>query len=146
MVRNTASLIGNKAYQILYYAKPENYSNYLPTIQRMIDSFQILNPIQNFLTYQNSTLGITMQYPSNWKKQLPNTAGAVAGFRSPQSASLIIITGSVPPNTTLAEENVTRINVLKRLYPGTFNLTEANSISLGGSPAEKLVYTVREKQ
>ena len=34
-------LKGNKLYDILYTAEPEKYDKLLPTIQKMIDSFQI---------------------------------------------------------------------------------------------------------
>ena len=33
---------GDRAYIISYTAEPENYSYYLPTVQKMIDSFEIL--------------------------------------------------------------------------------------------------------
>jgi eukaryotic-like serine/threonine-protein kinase len=36
------TLKGDKAYLITYKAEPEKYSKYLPTIQKMIDSFQII--------------------------------------------------------------------------------------------------------
>ena len=36
------TLKGDKAYLITYKAEPETYSKYLPTIQKMIDSFQII--------------------------------------------------------------------------------------------------------
>jgi eukaryotic-like serine/threonine-protein kinase len=33
---------GDRVYMISYTAEPENYSYYLPTVQKMIDSFEIL--------------------------------------------------------------------------------------------------------
>jgi serine/threonine-protein kinase len=36
------TLKGDKAYLITYKAEPEIYSKYLPTVQKMIDSFQII--------------------------------------------------------------------------------------------------------
>ena len=35
------AIIGNKAYSITYTAEEKQYSDYLPTIQKMIDSFQL---------------------------------------------------------------------------------------------------------
>ena len=35
------TIIGNKVYYIEYIAEEKKYSNYLPTIQRMINSLQI---------------------------------------------------------------------------------------------------------
>ena len=37
------ALKGDKVYIISYTAEPEKYSYYLPTVQKMIDSFEILN-------------------------------------------------------------------------------------------------------
>jgi eukaryotic-like serine/threonine-protein kinase len=34
---------GDRVYMISYTAEPEKYSYYLPTVQKMIDSFEILN-------------------------------------------------------------------------------------------------------
>ncbi|MGB6673566.1 MAG: hypothetical protein WBE34_14135, partial [Candidatus Nitrosopolaris sp.] len=68
-------LSGVKKYEMTYYiAKQTKLSSYLPTIQKMIDSFEINIGITNssgnsFLTYQNnSTLGIKIQYPANWQR------------------------------------------------------------------------------
>lgn len=36
------TLIDSKAYIITYKAEPKNYTKYLPTIIKMIDSFQIV--------------------------------------------------------------------------------------------------------
>jgi hypothetical protein len=35
------TIIGDKVYFVTYYAEEEQYSNYLPTIEKMIDSFQL---------------------------------------------------------------------------------------------------------
>ena len=35
------TIIGDKVYYIEYIAEEEKYSNYLPTIQMMINSFEI---------------------------------------------------------------------------------------------------------
>jgi hypothetical protein len=68
-------LSGVKKYEITYYiAQQAKLSSYLPTIQKMIDSFEINIGITNssgnsFLTYENnSTLGIKIQYPANWQR------------------------------------------------------------------------------
>jgi eukaryotic-like serine/threonine-protein kinase len=36
-----STIIGNKAYSVTYTAEEKRYSDYLPTIQKMIDSFQL---------------------------------------------------------------------------------------------------------
>jgi hypothetical protein len=68
-------LSGVKKYEITYYiAKQTQLSSYLPTIKKMVDSFEINIGITNssgnaFLTYENnSTLGIKILYPANWQR------------------------------------------------------------------------------
>jgi hypothetical protein len=68
-------LSGVKKYEMTYYiAKQTKLSSYLPTIQKMIGSFEINIGITNssgnsFLTYENnSTLGIKIHYPANWQR------------------------------------------------------------------------------
>jgi serine/threonine-protein kinase len=36
------TVIGNKAILITYKAEPDKFSSYLPTIERMIDSFKVI--------------------------------------------------------------------------------------------------------
>lgn len=91
-------LSGNKKYEITYYiteaGKP---SSYLPTIQRMIDSFEIkidmtssaINETtrnNSFLTYENnSKLGIKIQYPSSWERLEYDDEGVL--FLSPSESN-----------------------------------------------------------
>lgn len=51
------TLKNNKAYVITYAAESSNYDRYLPTIQKMLDSFQIMNqaPNANGVTSHNVT-------------------------------------------------------------------------------------------
>ncbi|MGC1135831.1 MAG: hypothetical protein WA941_23605 [Nitrososphaeraceae archaeon] len=92
------SKIGGSVYVLFYSAMPDKYSQYLPTIQKMIDSFQVIEsttaPLSNFFTYENPTVGIRMQYPGDWQDQYfaPKwiTPSQEFGYRvefiSPQSA------------------------------------------------------------
>jgi hypothetical protein len=55
----------DKIFKIQYFAEASKYNNYLPIVQKMIDSFGFNNPI---LKYENPRLGIKMLYPYNWGK------------------------------------------------------------------------------
>ena len=55
----------DKIFKIQYFAEASKYNNYLPVVQKMIDSFEFNNPI---LKYENPRLGIKMLYPYNWGK------------------------------------------------------------------------------
>ena len=63
----------DKTYSINYVAEPTKYNNYLPIIKKMINSFEImvqdeLTAKPDFQTYNNSTYGVAIQYPSSWIK------------------------------------------------------------------------------
>jgi hypothetical protein len=71
------SINNDKVYFFSYHAEPSRYSDFLPTIQNIIESFKvepmalnvslIENETPGFLTYHNATHGINIQYPSSWK-------------------------------------------------------------------------------
>jgi hypothetical protein len=101
----------------------------------------------NFLTYQNSTYGISVQHPSNWIKEENHnltSAGRIVKFSSPQGASpttLNIIGGNrLSSNMSLEQFSAASINNLRQSFP-RFNLLESSSTTLGGFPAHRVVYT-----
>ena len=75
-VMEIGTIINGSVYQATYSTSPDRFSQNLPTIQKMLDTLEIIptnqppsSPSVNdveFLTYENSTFGIRMQYPSNW--------------------------------------------------------------------------------
>ena len=106
----------------------------------------------NLLTYQNSSAGIKLQYPSNWVKQengtRQDTQTDLVTFTPPtinSNASLDItvddITDSV--GTTLAQYASDEIGSLKQQFANNdFKLIESkSSIILAGLPAYRIVYT-----
>ncbi len=101
----------------------------------------------NFLTYQNSTYGISVQHPSNWIKEENHNStspGHIVKFSSPQGtppATVNIIGGNrLPLNVSLEEFSAASINNLRQSFP-RFNLLESSSTTLGGFPAHRVVYT-----
>ena len=101
----------------------------------------------NFLTYQNSTYGISVQHPSNWIKEENHNStspGHIVKFSSPQGtppATVNIIGGNrLPLNMSLEEFSAASINNLRQSFP-LFNLLESSSTTLGGFPAHRVVYT-----
>jgi hypothetical protein len=100
----------------------------------------------NFLTYQNSSYGISVQHPSNWIGEENHNAtspGRIVKFSSPQGtppATLNIIGGNrLPLNMSLEQFSAASINNLRQSLP-LFNLLESSSTTLGGFPAHKVVY------
>src|SRR6266571_1655483 len=103
--------------------------------------------VSNFLTYQNSTYGISVQHPSNWiteENHNLTSAGRIVKFSSPPGnphATLNIIGGNrLPSNMSLEQFSAASINNLRQSFP-RFNLLESSSNTLGGFPAHTVVYT-----
>ena len=106
----------------------------------------------NLLTYQNSTSGIKLQYPSNWVKQengtRQDTQTDLVTFTPPtinSNASLDITVDDITDSlgTTLAQYGSDEIGSLKQQFASNdFKLIESkSSIILAGLPAYRIVYT-----
>jgi len=102
----------------------------------------------NFVSYQDATLGIKFQYPENWKKILHYSANnSRIEFISPLQSQFEIF----PPSFVVSVSNTTDNLTLDRLSKiiiekgrqsmMDFNLLQSNITEVGGSPAQKLIYT-----
>jgi hypothetical protein len=110
-----------------------------------------------FLTYENYTYAIRIQYPFDWEILEPSQRGnsslnIIVVFRSPPENSsdtkvetLLIQVGNLPfENIPLDEVVSASINNLKQSLID-FELVELNATTLSGNnPAHKVVYTNRE--
>jgi serine/threonine-protein kinase len=110
----------------------------------------------DFLTYENYTYAIRIQYPSDWERlefnQRGNSVNVVVIFRSPPENSsdtklenLLIQVGNLPfENIPLDEVISANINNLKQSLID-FELIELNATTLSGNnPAYKVIYTNSE--
>lgn len=143
-----------RLYLIRYFAPVEKYSTYMLPIQKIIDSFELLNVnpqssnttlaggarnlTQSFLMYQNSTYGISIQYPSDWQKEQISNGTAIR-FHSPGSSILSILPPTLLHNTTLADYSTALTNSLKRIM----NFTSSEVSSIAGNPAYKIVFSAK---
>ena len=146
---------GNEAYVIEYISAASKYPSYLPIAQKMVDSFDIINTntaasmpsninqTQSFLTYTNSTYGIKIQYPSDWKIEHPRNPTIVVRFHSPTVSVLGIEIENLPPNTKLVEKEAAVINLLSKAFAG-FKLIGSIPAVLADNAAERIVYTVTQ--
>jgi hypothetical protein len=154
-------LSGIKKYEITYYiSEAEKPSSYLPTIYRMIDSFEIRIDISNsatngttrnnsFLTYENnSTLGIKIQYPVNWERLEYDDEGVL--FLSPSESNsdkfLESFSIRVTPsnNTSLSELAKESIDNYGQQFIH-FQLIGSKAITFYGKSAYLLNYTFTDK-
>ena len=108
----------------------------------------------SFLTYENATYGIKMQYPSNWLEGAGNSSTnnryeVVAAFFSPLESSSdryqecvqIVIDNSIGLDVNLAEYMIEKIELTRESYLD-FDLLGSNTINvaLAGNPAYILLY------
>ncbi len=154
-------LSGIKKYEITYYiTEAEKSSSYLPTIYRMIDSFEIKIDMSNsaindttrnnsFLTYENnSTLGIKIQYPSGWERLEYDDEGVL--FLSPSESNsdkfLESFSIKVTPsnNMSLSELAKESIDNYGQQFIH-FQLIGSKAITINGIPAYLLKYTFTDK-
>jgi hypothetical protein len=65
-VREIGMMLGDdRIFKIQYFADALKYSNYLPVVQKIVDTFESNIPI---LKYENTKSGIKLLYPYNWGK------------------------------------------------------------------------------
>jgi hypothetical protein len=99
----------------------------------------------NFLTYENSNLGIKIQYPSNWTK-IENITNGFVQFFSPKKSFMDPYTESLSiflsnsQDMSLDQYVGYNIDSIKNRVP-EFKITESSSTILAGNQAQKIVYT-----
>jgi hypothetical protein len=106
---------------------------------------------KSFLTYQNnSTLGIKIQYPSNWKTQQLDGVGVV--FISPPETNsdrflekLTIAFFPLTNNTSVNELANGATNNYKKHYTD-FQLMESKIIAFKSNPAYSIVYSYTDQE
>ncbi len=148
-------LSGVKKYEMTYYiAKQTELSSYLPTIQKMIDSFEINIGIPNssgnsFLTYENnSTLGVKIQYPANWERiESEDDAHGVLFLSPSESNSDRFLESFSISSSSLFNSNNNSVDELARRaisehieHLPDFQLVYTKLITVKDNPAYLLVY------
>lgn len=137
--------------------KERRSSNILLSPEQGDDSSNRTTNNNTFLTYENSNLGIKIQYPFSWVSM--DLEGRIEGTfdvvlvpllgKSAAPSSAYINVARLPfssqnnnnNNITLDEFSAKRIDSLKQSLPN-LNIIESNSTAtFGGNPAHKLVYT-----
>jgi hypothetical protein len=166
MYLQIGTIIAGKVYYIYFSAPEQEFSQYLPTIEKMIDSVKIVptdkppappsvNKAVKFLTYENSTLGIRKQYPSDSKLEVPENISYGVGFALPdeESPDLFYDTLSVEViPLPYAVSGSAFIDVYVPIWVSgakgnltNFDLTKSKVTTLDDSPGQKLEYTYTDK-
>lgn len=95
----------------------------------------------NFYTYENSTFGIRIQYPSDWKK-VEDDRGV--WFRTTNESVNLRVESLAYLNRTLDNLTKRQINLTAQQFPGR-SIVELNSVTLRHNyPGIKIVFTYPE--
>ena len=95
-----------------------------------------------FLTYQNPVLGITIEYPSEWKKIEGNN---IVGFFSFGRAQVYLLILNSTLNYSLDKYSNLTLNIFENTKPD-FHLNESGPALLAGINANYITYTYRNPQ
>jgi YVTN family beta-propeller protein len=136
-----------KVYQIKFFSMSNKFDNYLPIVQKMIESFKIIDFLPsesiNFKMFKSSDIGIKIKYPYDWQIILEKS---IIFFNTPLEKKCSTCTQTLsinilPSNNNMLHERVSsQINYFRQTYPH-MKLIESNATTIGGNPAYKVVYT-----
>ena len=149
-------LNNSKAYVITFGSEESKYDDYLPQVQKIMDSLKITGgsddpQIQRDLIFDDPTFGVKMQYPSSWTKaQLGQPSrsnvdlvGAFLHQDNRNISSLSRIGLAVQPlrsqDVKLDEYTSNQLKAIKRV-----NATgiEDKGTTIAGIPAHNAVFTI----
>jgi hypothetical protein len=109
---------------------------------RAIGSVQIVNSSTNFLKYDNSSFGMSIDYPTGWNKIEDNTG---SWFRNSNESVNVRIEKLPSQNKTIDELTKNQINLTKNQFPGQVYV-ESNATTIGNNyTAHKIVFTFPEE-
>lgn len=95
----------------------------------------------NFSTYENASLGVKIQYPSDWKK-IEDSRGS--WFRNMNESVNLRIESLPFLNGSLDELGIRQINLTEQQFPGQ-NLIESNETTIGNKyAAHRILFTYPE--
>jgi len=136
----------NIAYSIIFTSEEEKFSEYVQTLEKMINSIKIgsLSPL---LQYENPTHGIKIEYPSSWTKSELSEPTTTIMFTAPiddlqdvyqETFAIVILDSPVKADPSQYADSV--MEGYRQQF-SNFNLVESSEIILSGNPAVKKIYT-----
>jgi hypothetical protein len=103
---------------------------------------QAVPDLINFSKYQNSSFGMSMEYPTEWKKVEDNTG---SWFRNANESVNVRIESLPGQNRTMFQLLSSQLNLTRNQFPGQVIL-ESNDTTMGNNyPAHKIVFTFPEE-
>jgi hypothetical protein len=143
-------------YSLEYLAYLPFYNKYLPTAIQMLDSFTIRTTPVKFVTYENATYGVKMQYPADWikKEKIGHTeigsTGLIVSFRSPypnETKSPVLSLGLLGIDITKRKFNQSLTDFiyfykykLQKDHPEV-KINQSKARTLAGNPSYQITFT-----
>ena len=136
----------NIAYSVIFTAEEEKFSDYIQTVQKMVDSLDI-ESLPPLLQYENLTHGMKIEYPSFWTKSELEEPTTTIIFTAPidnlqdvyqETFGIVIVDSPVKADPSQYAETV--MEGYRQQF-SNFNLVESSEIILSGNPAVKKIYT-----
>jgi hypothetical protein len=120
------------------------FSVSLEQYARAIESSQPMaeKQISNFSNYTNSSFGMSISYPANWKK-VEDYSGS--WFRNSNESVNVRLERLPGQNLTINEVTNSQLNLTRNQFPGQ-KILESNTTTIGNNyPAHKIVFTFPEE-
>jgi serine/threonine-protein kinase len=113
----------------------------MPVSMAQVEGENDENGMSELLVYDNSNLGFTLEYPSDWIKE------ESLSFVSPRLSvsdeapeSIAVTTEPNISNLTLQEYSDSSLSILESQFPN-FTLIESSNSTLSGYPSYQILYT-----
>ena len=135
------TIADNKIYSISYFAEPSKFNTNLPTVQKLIESFQIFE----LVPYENLDKGVRIQYPSDWTKVEDETSISFVQFYAPDRQIIWLGNTELPKGNTTLNDYLEYLTNFYNQTNGTMKFvvtkTDSGSLTLGGHPAYTIDFT-----
>jgi serine/threonine-protein kinase len=126
---------------VLYIAISLGLMGSMPVSMAQVEGENDENGMSELLVFDNSNLGFTLEYPSDWIKE------ESLSFISPRLSisdeapeSIAVTTEPNISNLTLQEYSDSSLSILESQFPN-FTLIESSNSTLSGYPAYQILYT-----
>jgi hypothetical protein len=101
--------------------------------------------ISDLVPYNNPNLGFSLEYPTNWEKEESLTFVSPQGGIGNRTPEVISITTEVLPTSDFNLERYTEAALSQVEVFQDFRLLNSSSTTLGGLPANLIVYTFTDE-
>ena len=151
------TIIDKNGYFIILGSEPSMYVHYLPTFQKILDSFEIDKTIKeeieieldfkDYTTHVDSVNGLKFQYPTQWNKLDLDEKGIRNIITSPLEdyndgfLENVVIAIEEIPFGLLNLEMYSDISIKNLLSTTDFKIMEQSDTTLANLPAKKLVFS-----